>query len=183
MAPLSSTWCPNITAVGWGQCYPFNNCQSLLRVDLSGLPKLESIPEKAFGGCRNLVSVVFGELSSIANLGPMAFEKCSALTSITLPNKLEVIEDIAFVECTSLERVVCNKTLETIGGGAFQTCPKLDFQLASSSISFGLNPFAACDLLIEIAAATGFPSNTVAPVGSHGAGANIGDGIVSYLID
>jgi len=59
--------CPNLTAIGWGDQQAFCMCQSLLRVDLSGLPKLESIPVKAFSGCYHLVSVVFGEHSNITN--------------------------------------------------------------------------------------------------------------------
>jgi len=81
------------------------------------------------------------------------------LKSITLPDKLKIIEDLAFVECISLERIVCNKNLKTIGRSAFQVCPKLeDVQLASSSISFDRNPFGDCDSLIELADAAGFPS-------------------------
>jgi len=66
--------------------------------------------------------VVFGEHSNITNLGAQAFANCFALTSITLPNNLEVIEEMTFDECTSLERVVFNKNLKTIGENAFQYC-------------------------------------------------------------
>ena len=37
--------CPNLTAIGWGDQQPFSLCPSLLRVDLSGCPKLESNSE------------------------------------------------------------------------------------------------------------------------------------------
>jgi len=111
--------CPSLAAIGWGEFQPFWNCLSLLRVDLTGLPKLESIPKLSFGSCRHLVSVVFGELSDIVNLGVCAFQDSSALKSITLPDKLKVIEQQTFNYCTSLERVVCNKNLKTIDDGAF----------------------------------------------------------------
>jgi len=89
---------------------------------------------------------------------------------------------VAFGTCTSLERVVCGKNLKTICEAAFQFCSKLvDVQLASSSISFGLQPFAACDRLIEIAAAAGFPSNTFAT--RYSAGTNLGAGVVPYLLN
>ena len=39
---------PNLTASGWGEFDPLNQCPSLLRVDLTGCPKLESIPKRAF---------------------------------------------------------------------------------------------------------------------------------------
>ena len=151
----------NLTAIGWGKKQPFGLCPSLLRIDLSVCPKLESIPEMTFGRCRHLASVVFGEHSSITNIGNNAFQFCSALTSITLPDKLKIIEQATFAHCVSLERVVCNKNLKTIGNYAFYVCSKLaDVQLASKSISFGDDPFAGCDRSIELAAAAGFPSNT-----------------------
>ena len=84
--------CPNLTAIGWGDQQPFSACPSLLRIDLSGCPKLESIPMLAFGACHHLVSVVFGEHSNITNLGAAVFDECFALKSITLPNNLKVIE-------------------------------------------------------------------------------------------
>jgi len=117
--------CPNLTAIGGDGNQTFSLCTSLLRVDLSGCPKLKSIPEVAFGECRHVVSVVFGEHGNITNLGMGAFQDCVALTSFTLPDKLKVIEFGTFTRCSSLERVVCKKKLKTIGGGAFQSCSKL----------------------------------------------------------
>ena len=117
---------PNLASIGWGEQQPFSSCTSLLRVNLSGCPKLESIPRQTFGGCTYLVSVVFGEHNIITNLARCAFEVCLALKSITLPDKLKVIEQLAFNDCTSLERVVCNKDLKTIGDCTFQHCAKLE---------------------------------------------------------
>ena len=117
--------CPNLTAIWCGDQQPFWCCTSLVRIDLAGCPKLECIPKLSFCDCHHLVSVVFGEHSSITILREGAFLGCSALTSITLPNMLEIIEDIAFVECTSLERIVFNKNLKLIGRGVFQVCEAL----------------------------------------------------------
>ena len=69
-----SLGCPNLTAIGRGKQQPFNKCDSLLRVDLSGCPKLESILVHTFGECIHLVSVIFGEHSNITNLGGGAFQ-------------------------------------------------------------------------------------------------------------
>ena len=117
--------CHNFTTIGWGKQEAFSGCHSLLRVDLLGCPKLENIPDCAFGDCHHLVSVVFGEHSNISNFGYGAIHQCFALTSITLPNKLEVIEKLTFAKCTSLKHVVWNKNLKTIGAGAFQQCSAL----------------------------------------------------------
>jgi len=111
--------CSNLTAIGWGDQEPFSVCPSLLRVDLSGCHKLVSIPKLTFADCYHLASVVFGDHSNITNLGAVASQECYALTSITLPDKLEVIEEIAFSKCSALERVTCSKKLKTIGDSAF----------------------------------------------------------------
>jgi len=111
--------CHKLTAIGWGDQAPFCNCHSLLRADLSGCPKLESIPKQSFARCRHLVSVVFGEHSNITNLGVATFHECNALTSISFPDYLKIIESRAFSHCKSLKAVVCNKNLETIGDCAF----------------------------------------------------------------
>jgi len=77
--------CPNLITIGWGVIKPFDQCRSLLRVDLSCCPKLESIPELVFFNCSHLVEVVFRKHSSIANIGSGAFGGCSTLKSITSP--------------------------------------------------------------------------------------------------
>jgi len=129
------------------------------------------------------VSVVFGEHSNITNLGKAAFQECSALTRITLPGKLKIIEEAAFAECTSLELVICNKKLKTIRDATFQDRSMLeDVQLASISTSFGDTPLLGCDRLIEIAAAAGFPSIILWPRNDNDEQANIGAGVVPYLI-
>ena len=168
----------NLAAIGLDDLSALGLCDSLLRVDLSGCPKLESIPANAFVGFEHLVTVVFGEHSNITKIRANVFDHCSALTSITLPDNLKIIEHAAFNKCTSLERVVCNKNLKTIGDNAFLRCSMLeDVQLASSSISFGDYPFLVCDHLIEIADAAGFPSHMkTTDVYNEGAG------IVPYLI-
>ena len=70
--------------------------------------------------------MVFGEHSNTTNIGENAFQQCSALTSITLPDKLKVIEKMAFTHCFALKRIVCNKQLKTFGESAFQACSKLE---------------------------------------------------------
>ena len=74
------------------------------------------------------------------------------------------------------------QNLKTIDVGAFQCFSKLeDVQLASKSISFIDAPFLGCDPLIELAAAAGFPSNRFGTF--QGETANMGEGVVPYLID
>jgi len=86
--------CPNLIALCYSDRTALGHCPSLLRIDLTGCPKLESIPRLAFFCCEHLVSVVFGEHSSITGLGVGAFQHCYALTSITLPDKLSDRKDL-----------------------------------------------------------------------------------------
>jgi len=175
--------CYNLTAIGWDGIEPLSWCPSLLRVDLSGCPKLESIPRLTFGSCHHLVTVVFGEHRNITNIEGAAFMDCSALTSINLPSKLKIIEYMTFGVCTSFERIVCNKNLNTIFKGAFSGCSKLeDVQLASSLTSLGFPSFGGCDRLIELAATAGFPSNEVGARDDTGEKINLGARVVPYLI-
>jgi len=95
--------CPNLTALEWrneeiwaGDC----RCMSLLRVDLSGCPRLKRLGECLFLECSALEEVVFPKNLQI--IGEEAFSKCSALRSITLPENLKIIEEMAFNECVGL---------------------------------------------------------------------------------
>jgi len=142
------------------------------------------IGEGAFYRCTSLKHVVFNK--NLKTIGWGAFD-CSTLKSVALPDNLTVIERGAFCNCTSLERVICNKKLITIGDCAFQNYSKLeDVQLAYSSIFFceeDDQPFIACNRLIKLAAAAGFPSNEYDEHGGTGEDANLGAGVVPYLID
>ena len=89
--------CSNLAAIGQGIDQPFSLSPSLPQINLTGVLKLESIPKLALADCRFLVSVVFGEHSNITSLGAGAFQQYWALTSITLPKKLKIIEELAYV--------------------------------------------------------------------------------------
>jgi len=107
----------------------------------------------------------------------------AAVTNITLPEKLEVLEEPTFRECASLEKVIYNDSLIIMGNHAFSNCPRLlPSRLPCSSITFSRTPFAVCDRLIEFAAADGFPSDRFGTT-YGGAVINLGIGVVSYLLN
>ncbi len=54
-----------------------------------------------------------------------AFAGCSRLTSVVIPQGLEVIDDSAFAGCTSLESVVLSSSVKSIGDEAFCGCVRL----------------------------------------------------------
>jgi len=143
--------CNKLDALRWIHVpNPFGNVHSLLRIDLSGLPKLGNIPEYAFTGCIYLESAVFGADSNITNIGGWAFQH-TALTRITLPNNLKLIEAGAFHSCSGLERVVFNKNLIAIDEAAFQYCVALkSISLPKKLKTVGPIAFASCNSLKRV---------------------------------
>ena len=53
------------------------------------------------------------------------FRDCTALTSVTIPNTVEEIDDSAFKNCTSLNSIVIPDSVEEIGDQAFFGCVSL----------------------------------------------------------
>lgn len=58
-------------------------------------------------------------------IGKEAFYYCTAITSITLPETVAVIEDWAFAGCENLESIVIPAGVKSIGKGAFNGCSSL----------------------------------------------------------
>jgi hypothetical protein len=77
---------------------------------------LKTIHVGAFYNCKNLKSVDFG--NSLVSLGAAAFQACS-LTSVCLPETLQLIGDVAFAGN--------NLTSVTIGAVTPPTCGEINF--------------------------------------------------------
>lgn len=62
-------------------------------------------------------------------IGKRAFENTALnykrLTSITIPNSVEVIEEFAFKSCYNLEKIDIPDTVKSVGENAFRSCTKL----------------------------------------------------------
>ncbi len=61
----------------------------------------------------------------VAVIGFGAFKNCTNLESITLTNKIEVIESAAFSRCFSLKSIVLPDSIETLEWYAFSECTAL----------------------------------------------------------
>ncbi len=61
----------------------------------------------------------------VTKISQRAFHACANITSITLPNGLQVIGDEAFGGCVRLQSIVIPSTVTTIENGAFVLCEAL----------------------------------------------------------
>jgi hypothetical protein len=79
----------------------------------------------AFEGVWQLTNVSFAENSKLQEIGKYAFKTCSKLSTINLPNSLEIINYAAFDQCSSLKEVYMPNSVTFVGAYAYQGCTSL----------------------------------------------------------
>lgn len=109
---------------------------------------ISSIGRHAFYKFQDLKSIRFpnDNFSRLSTIGEGAFE-CTGLTgTLSLPDKVTVIEGAAFSECGDLTRLSLPSSLTSIGSGAFCRCTGLTGTLAfpSDLESIGDRAFLSC---------------------------------------
>ena len=108
-------------------------CFALESVDFSAFNNLTIIGNEAFYGDEKLSSVKLSP--SLTEIGEFAFEK-AAITSISIPETIEVIGKGAFDNCQSLSEVVwpeeCNLTVLT----GFSNCISLSQSVYEEGVAF-----------------------------------------------
>ena len=117
----------------------FKGCASLKSVDLSVAADLNTIGNNLFEECASLESVKLND-TLITELGAGTFKNLTALTSVTLPETLEIIGNEAFAGASALESVVIPANVATIGTSAFENCTGLKtvtFEEGSKVVSLG----------------------------------------------
>ena len=83
---------------------------------INGVAVVE-IGEKAFAECKKITSVALPD--SVEVVGKYAFAECSKLEELHLGAGIKKIEKQAFTGCSSLRRVVLPSTLEALARDAF----------------------------------------------------------------
>ena len=83
---------------------------------INGLPIVE-IGKKAFAGCEKITSVALPDTVEVVGAG--AFYECDGLEELRLGAGIKKIEKGAFEDCSSLRRVVLPSTLEECAREAF----------------------------------------------------------------
>lgn len=83
--------------------------------------KIKKTP--SFCGCVGLTSVSLP--NSVEMIESQAFEKCESLSSIQLSNNLKMIPWRAFYGCKSLKEITIPSSVNALGGNAFHLCSGL----------------------------------------------------------
>lgn len=92
----------------------------VIPAEIKGIPVTQINNISGEGFFRNTKSVVIPE--GVRTIGSGAFV-AGTFTSITIPDSVEVIEDMAFFACYSLESVTLGKGVKYIGENAFSAIP------------------------------------------------------------
>ncbi len=100
-----------------------------------------------FANQNTLTEVVFQDGIVLERISFGTFMNCTALTAVTLPEGLKIIESSAFSGCTSLSSVTLPGTLEEIDCNVFKGCSSLtEITFPASLKMIGENSFASTGL-------------------------------------
>ena len=87
-------------------------------------------------------------VTKIANKG---FFMCQKLTSVTIPESIEVIGKEAFASCGALGNVLISKGVKEIGESSFRYCRKITTVAIPDSVGvIGTNAFIGCTELANV---------------------------------
>ncbi len=112
----------------------------------SGMTKINS---GGFTGCTKLTSVTLPETLEI--IGGKAFKGCSSLKSIIIPNSVTSISDSAFDSCTALTYVKLPDGIKTLDASTFRDCSTLPTVTIPASVAtIDKTCFQNCTALAEI---------------------------------
>ena len=87
---------------------------------------ITEIANCAFCECKNVKKIFLGESNDrLKRIGSNAFQNCDALTFLTVPNSVTIIDDGAFSLCDNLEEVTIGSSVQSIGASVFTEDVKL----------------------------------------------------------
>lgn len=129
-----------------GSC-AFWNC-GVLSAEISS--SVTTIGNHAFRGS-SIISAVIP--SSVKTIGDSAFRECQNLSSVSISEGLETIEQNAFRACTSLISIALPASIGEVGAGAFFQCQAMTsatFAPGSRQVKMGDNLFMQCYYLMHV---------------------------------
>lgn len=84
-------------------------------------------------------------------LGDKCFYDCDSLTTVFLPDSLQIIGDSAFADCDAIRGILIPESVNQIGAAAFQGCDGLEAICVPYTVkSIGSNAFYGCFALEHI---------------------------------
>ncbi len=102
----------------------------------------------AFENCEHITSVVIPD--SVEIIERYAFQNCKSLVSVTIPESVKTIGSFSFAHCTALSELTIPEGVSHIGKGAFQNCKSLTKVTLPASVSeIELFAFWGCDAEID----------------------------------
>ncbi|MBQ8859938.1 MAG: leucine-rich repeat protein [Ruminococcus sp.] len=122
----------------------FSTCKKLTSFDFTYCNKLG---KEAFSNCESLTSITLPDSVDITS-GIEAFSDCINLKTAKLPDNVDIIPEGFFSGCTSLETVEAEK-IKKVNSYAFQSCTSLE-NIQTDQIEFiGINAFEYCRSIVN----------------------------------
>lgn len=111
----------------------------------SGFPSIIS----PYAGEINIPESVLynGQRYTVTAIGEDAFINCINLTSVSIPNSVEILKSGAFYLCDGLTDIVIPERVKEIGDNAFMGCDKITkLTISESVVSIGDYAFSGCPI-------------------------------------
>lgn len=110
---------------------------------------IKGIGGGAFYDCKNVTSIILPNSVNIIDV--CAFQFCSGLTTITIPESVSVIGGSAFNACTNLASITIPYNVHKIGIYTFRNCRNMNsVSLPNSITEIGWGAFQGCENLTSI---------------------------------
>ena len=149
--------CTGLTAVTVGSSiceiysYAFGHCSNLSSIELPD--QIYKIGDRAFSGTA-LTEITLP--LSLSLIEEACFSDCNSLVSITIPANVTEIGRMAFLNCSSLQSVTFNDSLQKIWDSAFGHCSSLtEVEIPNSVIQIRWSAFSNCSNLSTVTIGTG----------------------------
>lgn len=114
---LSLKGCSKLTTIG---DYAFSNDFFIESIDFSGCSALSSIGLNAFNNVREtLTTLDLSSCTALTEIGKSSFKSLKKMTSLILPENIEVIGMGAFYACHSLETITIPASVDSIAPHSF----------------------------------------------------------------
>ena len=114
---LSFNGCSKLTTLG---DYAFSNDFYIASIDFTGCTSLSTIGANAFNNVREaLTTLDLSDCTSLTVIGKSSFKSLKKMTSLTLPENVEIIGMGAFYACQSLETITLPASVDSIAPHSF----------------------------------------------------------------